>query len=219
MHICGVVSLWKSSGIYECSIILSFWCVNWNIPQEVVHSNPPLIGWAHTQNDHCNCCSQSVHDSALIPPWSSLSLIEATTCGLSATKQTVKPLSKFAQTQIRYLLPLLQATFAVVYISRTCSPTVPSIWSPTTMRTHLCSCISLTRHRIRHCRSANVGHALDDVIICKRCPRYWSFVRGIHWSPMYSTHKGQWREALMFFICTRTNSWANNRNAIALIMT
>ena len=110
VHICGVVSLWKSSGIYECSIILSFWCVNWNIPQEVVHSNPPLIGWAHTQNDHCNCCSQSVHDSALIPPWSSLSLIEATTCGLSATKQTVKPLSKFAQTQIRYLLPLLQAT-------------------------------------------------------------------------------------------------------------
>ena len=30
-------------------------------------------------------------------------------------------------------------------------------------------------------------------------PRYWSFVRGIHRSPVNSPHKGQWRRALMFF--------------------
>ena len=29
-------------------------------------------------------------------------------------------------------------------------------------------------------------------------PRYWSFVRGIHRSPMNSPHKGHWRGALMF---------------------
>ena len=31
-------------------------------------------------------------------------------------------------------------------------------------------------------------------------PRYWTFVRGIHRSPMNSPHKGQWRVALMFFL-------------------
>ena len=42
-------------------------------------------------------------------------------------------------------------------------------------------------------------------------PRYWPFVRGMHWSPVNSPHKGQWREALMFsLICVWTNSWANN---------
>ena len=43
---------------------------------------------------------------------------------------------------------------------------------------------------------------------------YWTFVRGIHWSPEDSPHKGQWRVSLMLYlICARTNGWANNRNA------
>ena len=36
----------------------------------------------------------------------------------------------------------------------------------------------------------------DDLIIWKHFPRYWPFVRGIHLSPVNSTHKGQWRGAL-----------------------
>ena len=54
-----------------------------------------------------------------------------------------------------------------------------------------------------------------DVIEWKHFPRY--FVRGIHQSPVDSTHKGQWRWALMFsLICARTNGWATNRHAGAL---
>ena len=55
---------------------------------------------------------------------------------------------------------------------------------------------------------------LDDVIKWKHFSRYWPFVRGIHRSPVNSTHKGQWRGALMFtLICARLNSWVNNREA------
>ena len=44
--------------------------------------------------------------------------------------------------------------------------------------------------------------------------RYWSFVRGIHRSPVNSPHKGQWRGALMFsLIYARINGWVNNREA------
>ena len=54
----------------------------------------------------------------------------------------------------------------------------------------------------------------DDVIKWKHFPRYWSFVRGIHRSPVNSSHKGQWRGALMFtLICARINGWVNNREA------
>ena len=54
----------------------------------------------------------------------------------------------------------------------------------------------------------------DDVIEWKIFPRYWPFVRGIHWSPVNSPHKGQWRWALMFsLICAWTNGWVNNRDA------
>ena len=31
----------------------------------------------------------------------------------------------------------------------------------------------------------------DDVIKWKHFPHYWPFVRGIHWSPVNSPHKGQ----------------------------
>ena len=53
-----------------------------------------------------------------------------------------------------------------------------------------------------------------DVINRKHFPRYWSFVRGIHRSPVISPHKSQWRGALVFsLICTRINGWINNREA------
>ena len=56
------------------------------------------------------------------------------------------------------------------------------------------------------------GH--DDVIKWKHFPRHWPFVRGIHRSPVNSTHKGQWRWALMFsLICVWINDWVNNREA------
>ena len=54
----------------------------------------------------------------------------------------------------------------------------------------------------------------DDVIKWKHVPRYWPFVRGIHRSPVNSTHKGQWRGALMFsLICDWINDWVNTREA------
>ena len=43
------------------------------------------------------------------------------------------------------------------------------------------------------------------------------FVREIHWSPVNSPHKGQWRGALMFsLICALLNGWVNNRDAFDL---
>ena len=54
----------------------------------------------------------------------------------------------------------------------------------------------------------------EDVIQWKHFPRYWSFVRGIHRSPVDSPHKGQWRGVLMFsLIGTWINGWINNREA------
>ena len=42
----------------------------------------------------------------------------------------------------------------------------------------------------------------DDVINWKHFPRYLTFAQGIHWSPVNSPHKGQWRGALIFsLIC------------------
>ena len=41
-----------------------------------------------------------------------------------------------------------------------------------------------------------------------------AFVRGIHWSPVNSPHKGQWCGALMFsLIWAWMNGWVNNREA------
>ena len=54
----------------------------------------------------------------------------------------------------------------------------------------------------------------DGVIKWKHFPCYWPFVRGIHRSPVYSLHKGQWRGALVLsLICTRINVWVNNGEA------
>ena len=54
----------------------------------------------------------------------------------------------------------------------------------------------------------------DDVSEWKHFPRYWPFVQGIHWSPVNSPDKGQWRGALIFsLICDWINSWVNNCEA------
>ena len=60
----------------------------------------------------------------------------------------------------------------------------------------------------------NAFHIHDDVIKWKHFPRYWPFLRGIHWWPVNSPHKGHWRGALMLsLICAWTNNWVNNRDA------
>ena len=65
------------------------------------------------------------------------------------------------------------------------------------------SCIDINGIRRSH----------DDVIKWKHFPRYWPFVWGIHRSPVYSPHKGQWRGALMFYlICAWIYGWVNNPN-------
>ena len=57
-------------------------------------------------------------------------------------------------------------------------------------------------------------HDSEDVIKWKHFPRYWSFVRGIHRSPVNSPRKGLWRRALSFsLICARINGCKNNRGA------
>ena len=54
----------------------------------------------------------------------------------------------------------------------------------------------------------------DDVIKWKHFPRYWPLVRGMHRSPVNSTHKGQWHGALMFsLIWVWIHDWVNNREA------
>ena len=59
-----------------------------------------------------------------------------------------------------------------------------------------------------------IEYYYDDVIKWKRFPRYRPFVRGIHWLPVNSPHKVQWRGDLMFsLIYAWTNGWANNQDA------
>ena len=56
---------------------------------------------------------------------------------------------------------------------------------------------STALHNMDACQSVQFH---DDVIKWKHFPRYWPFVWGIHRSPVNSPHKGQWRQAWMFFI-------------------
>ena len=72
---------------------------------------------------------------------------------------------------------------------------------------------SQTFMTIQTISSASFFSIHDDVIKWKHFPRNWSFVRGIHRSPVNSPHKGQWRGALFFFICVWINDWVNNREA------
>ena len=74
------------------------------------------------------------------------------------------------------------------------------------------TCSEMVVKKISTSRRRGLYH--DDVIKWKHFPRNWSFVRGIHWSPVNSPHKGQWRGALMFsLICVWINGWENNREA------
>ena len=51
----------------------------------------------------------------------------------------------------------------------------------------------------------------DEIIKWKLFPPNWSFVRGIHRSPVKFPHNGQWRGALKFsLICAWINSWVNS---------
>ena len=60
----------------------------------------------------------------------------------------------------------------------------------------------------------------DDVIKWSHFPRCRPFMRGIHWSPVNSPHKGQWRGALIFsLISAWINGWVNNRDAVFLFET
>ena len=82
---------------------------------------------------------------------------------------------------------------------------------------------TLSRLLWRHCNEyCSLGvHAKherslfhDDVIKWTHFPRYWLFVRGIHWSKVNSPHKDQWCGDLMFsFICGGINGWVNNHKA------
>ena len=49
----------------------------------------------------------------------------------------------------------------------------------------------------------------DDVIKSTNFPRYWLFVRGIHWSPVNFPHNGQWRGALLFSLICAWVNWVN----------
>ena len=54
----------------------------------------------------------------------------------------------------------------------------------------------------------------DDVIKWEHLPRYWPFERGIHPSPLNSTHQRPvTRSFEFFFICAWTNGWARNQDA------
>ena len=63
--------------------------------------------------------------------------------------------------------------------------------------------------------ASSISHTHDDVIKWKHFPRYWSFARGIHPSPVnFPPHKNQWRGAFnAFFDLRLNNDWVNNREA------
>ena len=78
------------------------------------------------------------------------------------------------------------------------------------------SSLTVCRLRVRLCPWLIVGLCVsldDDVIKWKHFPRNWPFVRRIHRSPVNSSHKGQWRGALMFsLICVWINDWVNKQS-------
>ena len=65
----------------------------------------------------------------------------------------------------------------------------------------------------RICSTVDPAH--DDVIKWKHFPRYWPFMRGIHWSPVNSPHKErpETRSYDISLICTWRNGWVSNRDA------
>ena len=64
-----------------------------------------------------------------------------------------------------------------------------------------------------HCHPKVLSVCIDDYQIKKHFPRCWPFMRGIHWSPVDSPHKGQWRGFFyVSLICAWTKGWANTRD-------
>ena len=68
-----------------------------------------------------------------------------------------------------------------------------------------------------------------DVVKWKRFPHYWSFVRGIHWQPVDSHHKGPSNVVLWYFHCSRSKQaveptadltlmWHNCNQAAAILI-
>ena len=98
------------------------------------------------------------------------------------------------------------------------------------MKADACSFVSLLQHYlfdtliymvvipIGALSLCDAAYDHDDVIKWKHFPRYWPFERGIHRSPMNSSHKGQWRGALMLsLIWVWMNASINNLDAGDLI--
>ena len=57
-------------------------------------------------------------------------------------------------------------------------------------------------------------HYYDNIMPWKFFPRYWLFCRGIHRSPVDSTHKGPVTRVLIFSVTSAyTNGWMNHRVA------
>ena len=82
------------------------------------------------------------------------------------------------------------------------------------MYVYVCACVCTYIQWIRNQQVIIMTIIHDDIFKWKHFPRYWSFVWGIHWSPVNSPHKGQWRGTLMFsLICVWINGWLNNREA------
>ena len=70
--------------------------------------------------------------------------------------------------------------------------------------------------KIRKVSLKTISRSIHDDVI-KYFPRYWPFVRGLHWVPVNSLHKDQWRGALMFsLICVWIYGWVNNGGACEL---
>ena len=94
----------------------------------------------------------------------------------------------------------------------------PALWECPSQRASNAESVSMSwYHHVAPLLSEHrrtVTEEDDDVIKWKHFPRYWPFVRGIHRAPVNSTHKGQWRGALMFsLIWAGINGWVNNREA------
>ena len=74
--------------------------------------------------------------------------------------------------------------------------------------------LHVTKPFVKRITKSNDACRQNDVIKWKHFLRHWPFVRGIHWSPVNSPHKDQWRGALMFsLICAWVDGWVNNREA------
>ena len=111
------------------------------------------------------------------------------------------------------------------------SCTNPSIWLLSTSEATLQNMgkwVTLTHRKLKYNQNKQITNIYiwdillyhsdhNDVIKWKHFPHYWPFVRGIHWSPVNSPHKGQWHGALMFsLIYAWINGWLNNPEASKL---